>query len=107
MTDNLGTAGLGSWARRRRFLYIVVAFCMVCVAYVLWRDLTSSVAETAITMAFICITSSVGGYVFGATWEDVQTRKVLGSIVKPSTKKPTVTAAAAVTTTPSDEDGGA
>lgn len=76
---------------------------MGCVSYVLWKDMTSSVAETVITMAFVCITSSVGGYVFGATWEDVQTRKVLGNIAKPgSGKKPTVTAAASVTT---DEDG--
>lgn len=105
MTDR-PVMGLGSWTVRRRFLFAVVGFCMGVVSYILWKDMTSTVAETAITMAFLCITSAVGGYVFGATWEDVQTRKILGPAATAS-KKTSATTTAEVTTSTADTEGGA
>lgn len=60
-----------SWARRRKFMYIVTGFCMVSVAYVLFKDMQGSVAETTVTMSFLAIISIVGSYVFGAAWQDI------------------------------------
>ena len=66
--------GAGIWRMRRRFMAVTTGFCMAVVAYVLHYDMQSSVAETAVTFAFITITSTVGSYVFGATWDDHNAR---------------------------------
>lgn len=63
-----------SWTRRRRFMYAVVAFCMAAVAWVLGTGAESGPAETAVTMAFVTITGTLGSYVFGSTWEDARRR---------------------------------
>lgn len=60
------------WARRRRFLYVVNLFCASVIVYILVKNRTGSVAETAITMAFFVLASSVASYVFGAVWQDVK-----------------------------------
>jgi hypothetical protein len=60
-----------SWSIRRRFMFVVSAFCMWTIAYVLYKGLDSGPADTAVTMAFVALISIVGSYVFGATWEDV------------------------------------
>ena len=52
-------------------LWSVVLFCMLVIGYVVWTGATSSVAETAVIMSFLCLSSMVGSYVFGATWQDV------------------------------------
>lgn len=65
----------GSWKIRRRFMFITSAFCMGVVSYCLYKDLTSVVAESAVTMAFFTLTSIVGSYVFGAVWEDSKIRE--------------------------------
>lgn len=65
-----------SWQIRRRFMFAVSAFCMGTIAYVLWKDLTSAPAETAVNMAFVTLLGIVGSYVFGATWEDVSSTKI-------------------------------
>ncbi|UTC27983.1 hypothetical protein [Stenotrophomonas phage A1432] len=64
-----------SWRTRRRFMFAIAAFCMWVIGYVLYKDLSSSPADTAITMAFLTLISIVGSYVFGATWEDVSIAK--------------------------------
>ncbi|UGL62756.1 hypothetical protein [Xanthomonas phage FMYAK-P1] len=64
-----------SWRVRRRFMFVVCAFCMWVIGYVLYRNLASGPADTAITMAFLTLISIVGSYVFGATWEDVSLAK--------------------------------
>ena len=64
-----------SWIIRRRFMFAVIAFCMTCVAYVLYKDLDSSVAEAVVTMSFAVIMGTMGSYVFGAVWDDLNTRK--------------------------------
>lgn len=70
--------GQSSWRIRRRFMFAVSAFCMWVVAYVLWQDLTSGPADTAVTMAFLTLLGIVGSYVFGATWEDISMTKIKG-----------------------------
>lgn len=67
-----------SWKIRRRFMFAVAAFCMWTVAYVLYRGLDTSPADTAVTMAFIVLLGIVGSYVFGAAWEDVSIAKIKG-----------------------------
>ena len=64
-----------SWKNRRRFLITVIAFCMSVISYVLHYNLQSAVAETAVTMAFLIIGTSLGSYVFGAAWQDVSIAK--------------------------------
>lgn len=67
--------GGSSWKVRRRMMFVVVAFCMWVIGYVLVKNLTSGPADTALTMAFLTIISIVGSYVFGATWEDLSLTK--------------------------------
>lgn len=61
-----------SWKRRRRFMFVVAAFCAVTVAYVLLADKQGSVAETSVTMSFLTLMGITGSYVFGAVWQDVR-----------------------------------
>lgn len=67
-----------SWRIRRWFMFGVSAFCMWTVAYVLYKDLDSGPADTAVTMSFLTLLGIVGSYVFGATWEDVSLAKIKG-----------------------------
>ena len=60
-----------SWKNRRRFLFACASFCMAVVAFVLYRDMQSEVAEVAVTMSFVTLISMTGSYVFGAAWQDV------------------------------------
>lgn len=70
--------GASNWAIRRRFMFVVAAFCMVTVGYVLYRDLTSGPADTAVTMSFVTLIGIMGSYVFNATWEDISLAKIKG-----------------------------
>ncbi len=64
--------GPGSWKRRRRMMFTVVAFCMGCVALVLYQETDTVVAQTTVTMAFTTLISVTGTYVFGAVWDDTK-----------------------------------
>jgi hypothetical protein len=57
------------WTNRRRWIWRVTAFCMVVVAFCLWRGDDSRLYETAITWAFGLLGTLGGAYVFGAAWE--------------------------------------
>lgn len=58
-----------SWTNRRSFMLLVIAFCMAVIAYVLFTDKTTTVAEDAASMAFNVILIALMGYVFGAVGE--------------------------------------
>lgn len=88
MTDQVRNTSTSSWAIRRRFMFAVVAFCMATVAYVLWKDLSSGPADTAVTMAFLTLLGIVGSYVFGATWEDISMTKIRGPAAAARAPKP-------------------
>lgn len=68
--------GAGVWRMRRRFIYVTTGFCMGVIAYVLYNDMQSSVADTSVTMSFLAIMSIAGSYVFGATWDDHSARQL-------------------------------
>ena len=51
-------------------MFAVAAFCAATVSYVLFKELDSKVAETVVSMAFLCLTGIVSSYVFGAVWDD-------------------------------------
>lgn len=59
------------WKNRRRVIFGSLIFCAATVAFVLWKGEDTRIGETAITMAFIMASSVVGGYVFGASWENI------------------------------------
>jgi len=64
-----------SWKNRRRVILATLLFCALTVGYVLWKGDDTKIGETAITMSFFLAGSTVGGYVFGAAWENVQKPK--------------------------------
>jgi len=64
----------GSWVMRRRLMWAVVVFCMLTIAWVLYKDMTSGPADTTVTMGFVTLISIVGSYVFGAAWDDSKAR---------------------------------
>lgn len=59
------------WNRRLTFMYSINAFCVGVISYVLLTDMDSRVAETATLFAFVTLISTMGTYVFNATWQDV------------------------------------
>ena len=59
------------WDRRVRFMYAVNAFSITAISYVLWYNLESRVAETVVTFGFLTLISTMGSFVFGATWQSV------------------------------------
>ena len=59
----------GNWVVRRRFMMTIIAFCMGVIVWTLTSDREDRVAETALTMSFAIIGTTVGSYVFGAAWE--------------------------------------
>ena len=65
----------GSWRLRRNFMFATAVFCAMVITYVLWEGLDTRVAETAVTMAFVILGSTVSSYVFGAAWEDINSHK--------------------------------
>ena len=63
------------WRIRRNFMFTVSAFCMVTIVHSLATGADTKVAETAVSMAFLCLTGIVSSYVFGAAWDDINARK--------------------------------
>jgi hypothetical protein len=59
----------GNWIVRRRFMMVIIAFCMAVVTWTLLSGRDDKVAEAALTMSFTVIATTVGSYVFGAAWE--------------------------------------
>lgn len=93
-----------SWKLRRRFMFAVSGFCMLVIGYILFRNLDTGPADTAMTMAFFTLGGIVGTYVFGATWEDVATKRILGPKgVKPAPGSQAAAKASAAVNTPVED----
>ena len=60
------------WKHRRRLMFLVVAFCMGCICWALWKDTDTAVMQAAVTSSFMTISAVLGSYVFGAVWEDTR-----------------------------------
>jgi hypothetical protein len=71
MTELPDEPDLASWTLRRVFMLVTIAFCMGCVLYVMINDRKGGVSEMIVVMAFGTIATTMGSYVFGATWEHV------------------------------------
>lgn len=61
-----------TWRIRRTFMLVTIGFCMGVIVFVLWRNMETGAAETAVSMAFLIIGTTVASYVFGAAWEDIK-----------------------------------
>ena len=78
--SNLGASDVSAkfcWRNRRRMLWLTTIFCMLTISYILYTGASTSVADTAVTMAFFTIMSMVGSYVFGAAWQDITAIRTL------------------------------
>jgi hypothetical protein len=50
-------------------------FCKLVIGYVLWNDMKSSPADTALYAAFVLLGTIILAYVFGAGWDDLNKMK--------------------------------
>lgn len=57
------------WSHRRLVMFSSLGFCMASISYILIMDMQGAVAESAVTMGYFTIMSTVGSYVFGKVWE--------------------------------------
>lgn len=71
-TPSNPTKNNDGWRIRRRYMSGTLVFSMLVIAFCLYRNLDSPVAETAVTMAFVIIGTTISSYVFGAVWQDVK-----------------------------------
>jgi len=59
------------WTQRRRLMYVVAAFCMGTIIYVLASGNDTRAGDTAIMFSFVGLLGIVGSYVFAAAWQDI------------------------------------
>ena len=64
------------WIHRRRMMTAVIVFCMTVIVYSLYKDSDKKIYDTAITMAFLLMGSTVATYVTGAVYDDSAMRRV-------------------------------
>ena len=62
---------IGSWRIRRYYMFTVSAFAMASVAYSLYAESTSTVAEIAVQSSYWLLFGITLLYVFGVTIQDV------------------------------------
>ena len=65
-----------SWENRRKVIFGSLLFCMAVWIYVLGAPIfevtiSDKIADVALTMTAFLAGSVIGGYVFGAVWQDV------------------------------------
>ena len=58
------------WNRRRKIVYATLFFCAFTVGYVVWGGEDTRLNETVVNGCLILAGSTIGSYVFGATWDD-------------------------------------
>ena len=63
------------WTRRRRLVYIVLAGSAACMVYILFRGDDSILYRDAFNTLALLHASTLGSWVFGATWDDLNARK--------------------------------
>lgn len=61
-----------SWKYRRRVVFLTLAFCAWCVAWIMFDGKDTRLNETIVWCAFGLAGSVIGFYVAGATWEDAK-----------------------------------
>ena len=70
-----------NWKYRRRYLMVVTGFTMLLMGFsVIFRS-EHPVSETVVSMGFIGLMGYVGTYVFGAVWDQANTRKSVNASI--------------------------
>jgi uncharacterized BrkB/YihY/UPF0761 family membrane protein len=59
-----------TWKNRRRVIFSSLIFCACVVAYLVLEGKDTKLHETIAWSAFALAFSVIGGYVFGAVWDD-------------------------------------
>lgn len=67
-----------SWKIRRRIVIATLIFCAFCVLWIMIRGDERSVLEVIVMCAFGLAGSTIGAYIFGATWDDRNVMKEIG-----------------------------
>lgn len=68
-----------SWRIRRRVVIATIGFCMGCIVYLMVKGEADSRLHETIAMGIIGLfVSTIGSYVFGATWDDKNVMTVMG-----------------------------
>lgn len=76
METNTGTYR-PTWKRRRRVIFLTLAYCAGNVSYLVAAGADTRVNETAVAGLIVLAAAIIGSYVFGAVWDD---KNVLNSI---------------------------
>ena len=63
------------WTNRRRVIFTSLFFCAGIIIHGFGWQTSESIADIQITMSFMAAMSIVGGYVFGAAWQDINLHK--------------------------------
>ena len=71
-----------SWKIRRRVMFSMLTFCMATIGYILWREMDTKVADTAVVMSFVIMGTILSTYVLAATAEDVKRGNLFKDVTK-------------------------
>jgi len=74
--DLIGRANDG-WLHRRRIIYTTLAVCAAIVLYITYKGTDTRIYETLVTSSFSLAGLVISVYVFGATYQDVNTNKLI------------------------------
>lgn len=74
------------WQYRRRIILSTLLFCAGCVVYIMLNGADTRINENIVLGCFSLAGSVIGFYVAGATWNDVNVKKInmIENIKKPS-----------------------
>ena len=62
-------------SKQRFWIFVLNAFYMFVIGYILFMGLDTSPAETGIFMAFAAMITTNSAYLFGEVWEDMNITK--------------------------------
>ena len=65
------------WENRRRLLFTIITFCAGIIFYILYKNLDTQVADTAMTMSWLTMISTFGMYMGGSHLDTANFREVL------------------------------
>jgi hypothetical protein len=68
--------GRPSWKNRRRVIFLTLFFCAFCILFIMIAGDDTRVNETIILGAFGLAFTTIGFYVAGAAWTDVNIEKI-------------------------------
>lgn len=72
--------GQFEWKRRRRIIYLTLAFCAAVIGWLVLFGADTALNNTIVTVLVVLAGSVIGSYVFGAVWDDANARKYGGGL---------------------------